>query len=265
VCTIIVRHLIDDWCSTLIASNRDEFYDRPATEPLVLNRQPLIVGGRDERKGGTWFGLTGDGVFAGLSNQRSFGARDDSLRSRGEIVLEALRTGTFEALTGYLRRLDPSRYNEFNLVFGDGKQLGVAYGRRGARGVELEILGPGVHVLCNDRLGSPQFPKADRARSRVRSIARGPWSLVQKRLVEVLSDRSLPDPSTVPPLPPGAPFDQEIAWRLQAIYVETPVYGTVSSTIVAVSAGRIEQYQFRARSPSTDSFQDMMPLIREAQ
>jgi len=264
MCTIIVRHQMDDWCSTLIASNRDEFYDRPASGPVVLRREPLILGGRDEREGGTWFGLTGDGLYLGLTNQRSFGARDQALRSRGELVVEALGAGSFQGAKKYLQRLDPAAYNEFNLIFGDGEQVGVAYGRRGASEVEIAMLGPGVHVLCNDRLGSPEFPKADTVRSRVLSIPEGPWPRVQAELARLLSDRSLPDPSTVPPLPPGAPFDHDVARRLQAICVETPVYGTVSSTIAAVSPGHVEQYQFSEGPPSENSFRDVIHLIQDA-
>lgn len=264
MCTIIVRHQMDDWCSTVIASNRDEFYDRAASGPAVLRSEPLIVGGRDEREGGTWFGLTRDGLFIGLTNQRSFGTRDDSLRSRGGLVLEALGEGSLEGVKHYLSRVDPASYNEFNLIFGDGEYVCVAYGRRDARGVEIEMLGDGVHVLCNDRLGSAEFPKALKTRARVMSIPPGTWPRIKERLVEVLSDGSLPDPSEVPPLPPGAPFDQEVARHLQAIYVKTPVYGTVSSTIAAVSPGRVEQYQFSERPTSENGFQDMVHLTRGA-
>jgi len=264
MCTIIVRHQMDDWCSTIIASNRDEFYDRAASGPVVLRSTPLIVGGRDEQEGGTWFGLTGDGLFAGLTNQRSFGTRNDSLRSRGGLVVDALAQGSLEGVKRYLNRVDPASYNEFNLIFGDGERVGVAYGRRDGREVEIEMLGGGVHVLCNDRIDSPEFPKAARARARVISIPRDPWPRIKERLVEVLSDGSLPDSSEVPPLPPGAPFDQEVARHLQAIYVRTPVYGTVSSTIAAVSPGRVEQYQFTEGPPSDDGFEDMIDLTRGA-
>jgi len=262
MCTIIVRHGMDDWCSTVIASNRDEFYDRPASGPTVLRPEPLILGGRDQREGGTWFGLSGDGRYLGLTNQRNFGTRDQTRRSRGELVVQALETGSFAGMSKYLRDLDPAAYNEFNVIFGDGDQVCVAYGRRGAREVEIEMLGTGVHVLCNDRLGSPEFPKADTVRSRVLSIPAGPWPRVQAELARLLSDRTLPDASIVPPLPPTAPFDQDVAQRLQAICVETPVYGTVSSTIAGVSPGRIEQYQFSATAPSADVFQDMMHLAK---
>lgn len=264
MCTIIVRHKMDDWCSTIIASNRDEFYDRPASAPSVLCSEPLIVGGRDEREGGTWFGLTQYGLFVGLTNQRSFGTRDDSLRSRGQLVIDALAQGSLDGVERYLGHANPAAYNEFNLIFGDGEQVRAAYGRRAAREVEIEKLGDGVHVLCNDRLGSPEFPKADKARARVMAVRSGTWPQIKRQLVEVLADGSLPDPSEVPPIPPGAPFDQEVARYLQAIRVETPVYGTVSSTIAAVRPGFVEQYWFSDGPPSKTSFEDVLRLTRGA-
>ena len=264
MCTIIVRHQMDDWCSTIVASNRDEFYDRAASAPAVLRSQPLIVGGRDEQGGGTWFGLTGDGLFVGLTNQRAFGTRDDSLRSRGGLVLDTLAAGSFEGVMRSLERLDPATYNEFNLIFGDGEQVCAAYGRRDAREVELEMLGEGVHVLCNDRLGSPEFPKAVKARERMMAVPADTWPRIKSQLVEILADGSLPDPSEVPPVPADAPFDQEVARYLQAICVKTPVYGTVSSTLAAVSRGRVEQYCFAEGPPSEAEFNDMVHLTRGA-
>ena len=265
MCTLIVRHGLDEWCSTLIAANRDEFYDRSASSPMVLKDVPHIVGGRDNRAGGTWFALTPDGVFVGLTNQRSFGARDDALRSRGELVIEALSAGTFAGVRRYLMQVDARAFNEFNLIFGDGKELCAAYGRSTSRAVELEPLGPGVHVLCNDRLGSPEFPKADEARVKVESIARAPWRGIKPQLIEVLSDRSLPDPQVLPPLPSGAPFDAEVARRLQAICVKTPVYGTVSATLAALSPNRVEHYAFCSAPPDEAEFDDLTHLLRSGE
>jgi uncharacterized protein with NRDE domain len=264
MCTIIVRHQMDDWCSTLIASNRDEFYDRPASAPLVLRNDPLVVGGRDEREGGTWFGLTGRGLFVGLTNQRSFGTRDDSLRSRGGLVVDALAQGSLEGVERYLNDIDPAAYNEFNLIFGDGDQVRAAYARRDAGQVELEPLGQGVHVLCNDRLGSPEFPKAGKARDRILALEPGAWPQIKPLLEEILADGSLPEAADVPPIPAGAPFGQEVARYLQAICVTTPVYGTVSSTIAAVSPGRVEQYWFADGPPSETRFVDVAGLTRSA-
>lgn len=263
MCTIIVRHEMDDWCSTIIASNRDEFYSRHSSSPVVLSSAPLIVGGRDETKGGTWFGMTDRGLYVGLTNQRTFSFPDDSLRSRGELVLEALKTGSHDGVRDYFERTDPRLYNEFNVIFGDGEHVTVAYGRRSNDRVELESLSAGVHVLCNDRLGSAEFPKADRTRARVLSIAPQPWPVLKEELAGILSDTSLPDPSEVPPLPPNPIFDQELARRLQAICVETPLYGTVSSTIAAVKPGEVVEYQYAAVPPGDSGFEDIVHLIRQ--
>jgi uncharacterized protein with NRDE domain len=253
---------MDEWCSTLIAANRDEFYHRPSTGPQVLKEAPLIVGGRDELAGGTWLALTPEGLFLGLTNQRSFGTRDDSLRSRGELVVDALSAGTFDGVRRYLEDADARAYNEFNLIFGDGERVCAAYGRRSERAIELESLGRGVHVLCNDRIGSPEFPKADEARVKVESIAPASWREIQPQLMEVLSDRSLPEPGLLPPLPPDAPFDADIARRLQAICVETPVYGTVSATVAALSPGFVEHYVFCDGPPDEGELQDVTHLVR---
>lgn len=262
MCTIIVRHGIDDRYGTIVASNRDEFYERKATSPMVLLRDPLVVGGKDEREGGTWFGLTASGLFVGLTNQRNFGPRDGTLRSRGGLVVDALAKGSLEGVYSFLREVDSRQYNEFNLVFGDGAKVATAYGRRNSPRVEIEQLGSGVFVLCNDRMGSSEFPKAIGARDRVRSISVRDWPGLKQELVEVLSDRSLPDPDDVPPLPPGAPFDEEVARRLQAICVETPIYGTVSSTIAAVSPGGVDQYWFSDGPPNEGSFRNVLHLMR---
>jgi uncharacterized protein with NRDE domain len=262
MCTLIVRHGLDGWCSTLVAANRDEFYDRPASGPTLLRSTPQIVGGRDDRAGGTWFALTPDGLFLGLTNQRSFGMRDDALRSRGELVIEALSAGRFEDVKRYLEQVDARAYNEFNLIFGDGERVCAAYGRASSPTVELEPLGAGVHVLCNDRLGSPEFPKAEEARAKVESIPSEPWLRMKPRLAEVLSDRSLPDASALPPLPPDAPFDAEMARRLQAICVKTPVYGTVSASLAALSSGRVERYAFCDGPPDEGEFEDVTHLLR---
>ena len=248
----------------MIAANRDEFYDRPATGPQTLVTEPHVVGGRDERAGGTWLAFSEQGVFLGLTNQRSFSPRDDSLHSRGALVDDALRTGTFDGITRYLESIDAREFNEFNLIFGDGDRARAAYGRRDDKAVELETLAPGVHVLCNDRLGSPDFPKADEARARVASLPSESWAPMKVKLVEVLSDRSLPDLASLPPLPPNSPFDAEVARRLQAICVETPVYGTVSATVAALGSGRVDHYAFCDGPPDRAPFEDVVHLMRSA-
>ena len=261
MCTIAVRHGMDPWCGTIIAANRDEFYDRAWSPPQVLHEKPRVVGGRDEQQGGTWFGLTNDGLFLGLTNQRSYDPHDAGLRSRGELVLESLKRGSLSEMRRYFGEVTPAEYNEFNLIFGDGAEIWVGYGRRDLRQVELEQLRPGVHVLCNDRLGSVEFPKAHRVRSRIMSIPRSAWAHVRDRYIEVLSDATLPKPEDTPPVDPRFPFGREVFHRLQAVCIETPNYGTVSATLAAVEKGTVLRYAFAPGSPRRTAFEDKLHLF----
>ena len=71
----------------VIASNRDEFVDRP-TLPLDWWKTACgqeIISGRDLRAGGTWLGMTPAGRVAFLTNVRE-AAPKVALSSRGELV-----------------------------------------------------------------------------------------------------------------------------------------------------------------------------------
>ena len=93
MCTLIVIHRVVPGLPAVFAANRDEYFDRPATGPIVLDPALGIVGGKDLVAGGTWMGLTPGGFFAGLTNQRQYGGPDRARRSRGEVVLETLSRG----------------------------------------------------------------------------------------------------------------------------------------------------------------------------
>lgn len=242
MCTIIAAHGMHPELPLVIAANRDELYQRPATVPQALDGVPGAVAGLDLVKGGTWMGATRGAFFVGLTNQRSWYPVDRSARSRGEICIEALRLGETQAVERYLEQLDPGDYNEFNLLFGDADGLRVAYGRRHAGRVVHEALAPGVHVLANDRLGSAEYPKADRARSIVTPALAEPWPRLLPTLVAALADEQLPAPDLLPAPPVGARFGPVRVRELQAMCLHTAYYGTVSATVAAFRPGRVHAY-----------------------
>ena len=90
MCTLIaaVRQYRD--APLVIAANRDEHLDRPASGPrLWPSTSPPFLAPRDEKAGGTWVGLNQRGVFVGVTNR--FGAAHDAGRaSRGQLVVDAL-------------------------------------------------------------------------------------------------------------------------------------------------------------------------------
>ncbi|MCA9532596.1 MAG: NRDE family protein [Myxococcales bacterium] len=254
MCTLIAFHRIHEASEgtssgTLVAANRDEFYARPARAPELI--APHVVAGVDVSQGGTWLGVHASGLFVGLTNQRSFGGRDATKKTRGEVVLRALGAAELEPALATLRELDAREYNGFNLLLGDGDRLVVAYARPESPDVELQELGAGVHVLGNDRLRSPDFPKAARIEREAQQLVRAgaaPFTSQVEPLRALLANHAQPELDSVH-VPPGAPFPRELVRALEATCIHTPHYGTVSSTLLELTPGHVAQYWHAAGAP----------------
>src|SRR5690606_3296328 len=128
--------------------------------------------------------------------------------SRGEIVLEALRKRSVSEIVTFLEGLDAREYNAFNLMFGDAETLYVGYARD-ARAIALEALPDGITVLANDRVGSPEFPKSERALELVAPIAEAPWPELSSGLARALGDHDRPPLDRIAQPPPDSRFDRE--------------------------------------------------------
>ena len=248
----------------MLAANRDEFYARETAGPRVLSDTPRVVGGQDLEKGGTWLGVTPSGLFAVITNQRSHDPPPLAPRSRGHVVLEGLRRSAEvdgpNALHTFLAALDPGAQNSFNVAFGDGGSLEVAYGRHDARAVTFERVPEGIHVLPNDRLDSPEFSKVERARELIRPHVRAPWPELVPALRRALADHELPPETAVPEPPPGSRFSRSFVRTLQAICIHTPVYGTRSTTILALAPGGVAHYLYAPGPPCTTPLEDFSDL-----
>lgn len=260
MCTIVALHGLRSDLPLVIAANRDEVYARPATGAQRLLDQPLTVGGRDEVGGGTWMGVTVAGVVVAVTNQRSAGIGGPHLRSRGALVMAALRAGSVRAIEELLGATDARAYSPFNLLFGDAHGLRVAYARETA-GITVEALPPGLVVLANDRIGSAEYPKTLRAEALVQPAIDAPWPVLQAALATMLADHTLPPLGAVPSPAAASRFDHGFLRELQALCIHTPVYGTRSAAIVAVSERGVAAYQFADGSPCTTAFVDAMPLF----
>jgi len=156
----------------VIASNRDEFRDRP-TLPLAVWKTPgdnTLLSGRDLRAGGTWMGCTPSGRIALLTNVREPDSVTGAL-TRGELPLRWLE-GQMDAAE-FLATSDAKSYGGCNLVLGDffraewtwasnrGDHLaGVAplNSRSTATGWQTMSLPPGIYGLSNALLDTP-WPK----------------------------------------------------------------------------------------------------------
>lgn len=249
MCLLVVLHQVVPGWPLVVAANRDERLDRPATAATILQAgDPRIVGGRDELAGGTWLAVNEHGVVAGLTNRPVEGGRDLTKRSRGELPLALAGHPDAAEAAGQLARTVPGEaYNPCWMLVGDRRSLwAVAVDRPGPPAVRR--LGPGVHVLENRALDEPS-PKVDRVRALLDAVrlagSAGPAaagsggsvaSVAPAALVAdlgaVLADHQVPGGDPEGPVPGD--------WRpavVSACCVHTPEYGTRSSTVVLVPEG----------------------------
>jgi uncharacterized protein with NRDE domain len=160
MCTLIVAHQVHPKYPLIIGANRDEFYDRPAEEPDLLQILPLaVVAPKDLRGGGTWMGAAQGGWFVGLTNQDA-GDLIMGKESRGHVVRECLLLGDHRLATRFLVGLNPLDYNPFNLVFGRPGAMFLCRVHHD-RPIDLEIIDEGVTVVANDCSGEARYRRRE--------------------------------------------------------------------------------------------------------
>ena len=90
MCLILTAINPDSEFKLVLASNRDEFYERP-TKNMFWRADKNILSGEDELKKGMWLGLNKNGSLAAVTNVRDF-SDDEALihpekkESRGDLV-----------------------------------------------------------------------------------------------------------------------------------------------------------------------------------
>jgi uncharacterized protein with NRDE domain len=161
MCTlaIYVRQFSD--LPLVVAANRDEFLDRPASPPTLLAADASIVGGRDLRAGGTWLAVARRGLVAGLLNRRTTTGWADGKRSRGALPLLMLTAPTARAAERLLERVEPDAYNPFNLLVADATDAWVVQNKDGR--LRTTVLDAGVHVLTNLDVDDPRCSRVARS------------------------------------------------------------------------------------------------------
>ena len=91
MCTLVILRRPEDAWPVVIGANRDEMIDRPAKPPgRHWPDRPEVVAGLDIEAGGSWLGVNDWGVAAAVLNRHGSLGPASGLRSRGELVLEAL-------------------------------------------------------------------------------------------------------------------------------------------------------------------------------
>ena len=162
MCTVVILRRPDhDW-PIILGANRDEMADRPWQPPgRHWPDRDNVRAGIDELAGGTWLGLNDEGVVAGILNRRESLGPDARLRTRGELVLEALDHADAVDAVAALADLDGRSYRSFNMVIADNRDaywlrsLGEIAGGK----VEVHELPPGMAMLTAHDVDDKSSPR----------------------------------------------------------------------------------------------------------
>lgn len=235
MCLLVVVSRLVEGLPLIVAANRDERRDRPATAMTRLAdggaERPTILGGRDEVGGGTWLATNADGVVAGLTNRPMREGPDAAKRSRGELplALAAHRTAA-DAVDAFGATIAPDDYNPSWLLVADRDDVFFVDVTGGER-VGLERLGPGVHVLENRPIGEPS-PKADRVRELIDGGLDGPPEVLLATLAAMLGDHHR-SPTEVAPDSPNPRLAAAVG--AICVHADEDGYGTRSSALITAA------------------------------
>jgi len=223
MCSIIVINHHYKGFPLVIASNRDEDIGRPSSNVQLLSMDPLIMGGRDDLKGGTWLAVNSHSLFVAITNQ---GETNPELETRGKIVMEALKCTTLDDLIQFVEEIDPSLYNSFNLVFGNQKKVFVAHSYI-LHSMAVNELNRGVHVISNNMTFNTVPRKSQYVHSKLDKLVDIDWLVYYKRLKKVLGSTD---------------------YGLKIKPKKDSNYCTRSSSILAFSEDGLARYKFYDRT-----------------
>jgi len=223
MCLILVAWRSHPDFPLVVAANRDEFFIRRTASADFWPEQPQVLAGRDLESGGTWMGVTRNARFAALTNYRAPASVIADAPSRGKLVADFL-VG-MDSIDAYLDPIAPQahRYNGFNLLLGDGRQLvwfsNVSNERR--------VLPPGIYGVSNHLLDTA-WPKVGAGKT---ALAGALGALPDTAaLFDLLRDDSVHPDDTLPRTGVSAEWES----LLSSAFVRAPGYGTRSSTVLLV-------------------------------
>lgn len=246
MCTAIILYRVFPSHPIVVAGNRDEWLTRPALAPHVWalrgeNHPVRIFAGKDQKEGGTWFGINEFGLVVGVTN-RYTGTRNPDRASRGQLVLRCLAEDSVDRVLEILTSDEVSRYNPFNL-FCLSDEAGWVITHDDQRFQRLP-LDEGIYILTNRPPDDSQDPKKEWLRSHLHDLPSDPEAAVE-RFPRLLASHGGGD-SPVP------------------VCVHLPGYGTVSSFLAFLANQRDRsRYLYAHGSPCQTRFEDLTPEFLE--
>ncbi|WP_085992875.1 NRDE family protein [Oceanobacillus senegalensis] len=220
----------------IIAANRDEFYKRPTAPASFWKDEPNILAGRDLMQMGTWFGVTRGGRFAALTNYRDPSLTENRKISRGEIVRYYLAENTSPKSFLNCLQKEKKQYAGFNIIVGNAEQL---YHYNNILD-EIQSISPGTHGLSNHTLDTP-WPKVVKGKQKLEEYVNQHKEINPDALFKIISDsEKAPDDQL-----PDTGIGIEMERMLSPLFIQSPEYGTRSSTVLLIDQSNHVQFYER--------------------
>lgn len=209
----------------IVATNRDESYNRPTAPVQYWDDKPSILAGRDLLEMGTWLGVTKTGRFAALTNYRDFTKPTSGAKSRGEIVSGFLDSKMPPFIFLNSLRKNDADYAGFNIIVGNPNEL-YYYSN-----IEREIkqIPAGTHGLSNHLLNTP-WPKVIKGKDKLKNYVNSHKKIDPNELLEILTDSEIAADELLPNTGVGI----ELERTLSPLFIQSPEYGTRSSTVILI-------------------------------
>ncbi|CZQ90336.1 nrde protein [Trichococcus palustris] len=221
----------------IVAANRDEDYARPTMAAHFWPEYPGLLAGKDLSAKGTWLGITKQGRFAAITNDYTGTMpKLPTGVSRGKLVLDYLSSN--ENPLAYLQQIQAKRlqYSGFNLILGSIVHL---YHYNNSID-EITLIDAGIHGISNATLDTP-WPKVTQTKAALSSLD-APSVIDEEALFHIMADKTPAPDELLPDLP--LPIEQKRA--VSANFIETPHFGTRSTTLLLVD--HADQVTFAERT-----------------
>tara|TARA_Y100000590_G_C15675004_1_gene997669 strand:+ start:1018 stop:1791 length:774 start_codon:yes stop_codon:yes gene_type:complete len=154
MCTSVILFRKEHHWPLIVGSNRDESFLRKSKFPARHwpKTYPKIIGGFDEKKGGSWFAINDYGLISIIHNRNLEKNNNLIKKSRGNIILELLDFENIDDSLEFLKNLNQSIYNGFNIILANkdhcywGKHISVE------KKIEIAEINEGISILTNKNL-----------------------------------------------------------------------------------------------------------------
>jgi uncharacterized protein with NRDE domain len=230
MCLIVLAHRASTRFPFVLAANRDEDYERPSRSAHFWEDASDVLGGRDERQGGSWLAITRHGRVAAITNVR--GRENADAPSRGSIVAAFVRSSASPEAFAATIAAHGDEYAGFHLIAG---QIGGTFVHVSNAGHRAGAWPDGVYGISNAAPGAT-WPKVVRATRHVAAVI-GEQN-EPARLGHALLD-FLGTPGEAA-RDRGATLRDELEGE---VFVMSDRYGTRSSTVIIASGSEILFYE----------------------